>query len=62
MALTPDGKRLYIACGRSNAAAVIDTDTYAKIAEIPVGELPWGVAIQSILGEVPLNGSTGLVR
>jgi len=25
---------------------VVDTDTYKKIAEIPVGELPWGVAIQ----------------
>jgi YVTN family beta-propeller protein len=46
MALTPDGKKLYIACGRSNAVAVIDTDSYAKVAEIPVGELPWGVAIR----------------
>ena len=46
MALTPDGKKLYVACGRSNAVAVIDTDTNTKIAEIPVGELPWGVAIR----------------
>ena len=46
MALTPDGKKLYIACGRSNAVAVVDTDTYTKIAEIPVGELPWGVVIR----------------
>ena len=45
MALTPDGKKLYVACGRSNAVAVVDTVTYKKIAEIPVGELPWGVAI-----------------
>jgi YVTN family beta-propeller protein len=33
-------------CGRSNAVAVVDTASYAKIAEIPVGELPWGVAIR----------------
>ena len=45
MALTPDGRKLYVACGRSNAVAVVDTATYKKIAEIPVGELPWGVAI-----------------
>jgi len=25
---------------------VIDTGTNTKIAEIPVGELPWGVAIR----------------
>ena len=46
MALTPDGGKLYVACGRSNAVAVIDTATNTKIAEIPVGELPWGVAIR----------------
>jgi YVTN family beta-propeller protein len=46
MALTPDGGKLYVACGRSNAVAVIDTATNAKIAEIAVGELPWGVAIR----------------
>jgi YVTN family beta-propeller protein len=45
MALTPDGAKLYVACGRSNAVAVIDTSTLTKVAEIPVGELPWGVAI-----------------
>jgi len=28
------------------AHGVIDTDTNAKVAEIPVGELPWGVAIR----------------
>lgn len=46
MALTPDGKKLYVTVGRSNAVAVIDTDTYAKIADIPVGERPWGAAIR----------------
>ena len=46
MAMTPDGRKLYVAAGRSNAVAVVDTVTYRKIAEIPVGELPWGVAIR----------------
>jgi YVTN family beta-propeller protein len=44
MAITPDGRKLYVACGHSNAVAVIDTEPNTKIAEIPVGELPWGVA------------------
>ena len=44
MGLTPDGKKLYVACGRPTGCRV-DTGTYAKIAEIPVGDLPWGVAI-----------------
>ena len=44
--MTPDGEKLYVACGQSNAEAVIDTETNTKIAEIPVGELPWGVAIR----------------
>jgi YVTN family beta-propeller protein len=44
MALTPDGRKLYVACGRSASVAVIDTEKNAKIAEIPVGKLPWGVA------------------
>ena len=46
MAITPDGKKLYVACGRSDAVAVIDTEANKKIVEIPVGALPWGVAIR----------------
>ena len=46
MAITPDGRKLHVACGRSNAVAVIDTTTNAKVAEIAVGQLPWGVAIR----------------
>jgi YVTN family beta-propeller protein len=46
MAITSDGRKLYVACGRSNAVAVIDTGTDTKIAEIPVGALPWGVAMR----------------
>jgi YVTN family beta-propeller protein len=46
MALTPDGAKLYVACGRSNAVAVVDTASARKIGEIAVGELPWGVIIR----------------
>ena len=46
MAITPDGSKLYVACGRSNAIAVVDTATNAKIADIAVGALPWGVALR----------------
>jgi YVTN family beta-propeller protein len=46
MAITPDGKKLYVANGRSNSVSVIDTATNAVSKEITVGELPWGVVIQ----------------
>jgi YVTN family beta-propeller protein len=45
MAITPDGKKLYVAAGRSNAVSVIDTETNQKITDVPVGERPWGVVI-----------------
>jgi YVTN family beta-propeller protein len=45
MALTPDARKLYVACGRSDAVAVVDTQANRKIADVPVGERPWGVAI-----------------
>jgi YVTN family beta-propeller protein len=45
MALTPDGKKLYVANGRSNSVSVIDTGSLEVAKTIPVGELPWGVVI-----------------
>ncbi len=45
MAITPDGRKLYVANGRSNSVSVIDTEQLNVTTEIPVGELPWGVAI-----------------
>ncbi|HEV2007899.1 MAG TPA: hypothetical protein VGQ88_04165 [Burkholderiales bacterium] len=44
--MTPDGKKLYVANGRSNSVSVIDTETYQKLTDITVGELPWGVVIR----------------
>jgi YVTN family beta-propeller protein len=46
MAVTPDGSKLYVANGRSNSVSVIDTVTHRVLREIPVGQLPWGVAIR----------------
>jgi YVTN family beta-propeller protein len=46
MAITPDGKKLYVANGRSDSVSVIDTETNQKVKDIPVGERPWGVVIR----------------
>jgi YVTN family beta-propeller protein len=46
MALTPDGKKLYVANGRSNSVSVIDTANRVKLRDIAVGKLPWGVVIR----------------
>jgi YVTN family beta-propeller protein len=46
MALTADGAKLYVANGRSNSVSVIDTRLGSRIADIAVGESPWGVALR----------------
>jgi YVTN family beta-propeller protein len=46
MALTPDGRKLYVANGRSNSVSVIDTERNEKVRDIAVGELPWGVVVR----------------
>ena len=46
MAITPDGRKLYVANGRSNSVSVIDTQSNQKLKDIAVGEMPWGVVIR----------------
>jgi YVTN family beta-propeller protein len=46
MALTEDGGKLYVVCGRDDAVSVIDTSTYKRIARIPVSAMPSGVVIK----------------
>ena len=46
LAISPDGRKLYVANGRSSTVSVIDTVSYKKLADIEVGELPWGVSIR----------------
>ena len=45
MAFTPDEKLLFVTNGVSNDVSVIDVAAQRVIKSIPVGELPWGVAI-----------------
>jgi YVTN family beta-propeller protein len=46
MAITPDGRKLYVANGRSNSVSVIDAVDLKVISEVKVGEMPWGVVIK----------------
>lgn len=45
MALSPDGKKLYVATGRGNGVAVVDTVAMKMIAKIPTGDRVWGLAL-----------------
>ena len=46
MALTPDGRKLYVANGRSNSISVIDTEKNERVLDVPVGSKPWGVVVR----------------
>ena len=54
MALSPDanGSRLYVAENLAGALAVVDTAAKKVLKEIPVGRLPWGVAVHPSLPQV----------
>ena len=45
LALSPDGKRLYVACESSDSLVVVDTRTRAVITEIAVQNQPHGVCV-----------------
>jgi YVTN family beta-propeller protein len=45
MALSPDGKRLYVATGRGNSVLVIDPIVMTAVQRIPTGSRPWYVAL-----------------
>ncbi len=44
LALSPDGKELYVACEASDSVIVVETAAHRKVAEIPVGRHPNDVA------------------
>jgi YVTN family beta-propeller protein len=48
MALTPDGRFLYVTVGRANQVVGIDTRSHTVVARITAGALPWGIAIVEI--------------
>jgi YVTN family beta-propeller protein len=45
IAVSADGKRVYVATGRGNSVAVIDGEQLTLITLIPVGQRPWGIAL-----------------
>jgi YVTN family beta-propeller protein len=45
MALTADGRKLYVANGRSGTVTVVDVATRSPLGHITVGAAPWGVVI-----------------
>jgi PQQ-dependent catabolism-associated beta-propeller protein len=45
MVLSPDEKTLYVATGRGNGVAVVDTVARKIVANIPTGERVWGIAL-----------------
>jgi YVTN family beta-propeller protein len=42
---SPDGSKLYVANGLTNDITIIDTASQKAIKSVPVGRLPWGVAV-----------------
>ena len=45
VAVSPDGKTIYVANGRAGTLSVIDAATYKVVATVPVGKRPWGLAV-----------------
>ena len=45
VAVSPDGKRLYVALGAGHALVQLDAATLRELARVPVGRRPWGVAL-----------------
>ncbi|HMD72067.1 MAG TPA: beta-propeller fold lactonase family protein [Bryobacteraceae bacterium] len=45
LALSPDGKRLYVVCSGSDEVLVVDTAAHAVAGRVPVGKVPRGIAL-----------------
>ena len=46
MEMSPDGSKLYTANGLTNDVTIIDVATLKAEKSVPVGRLPWGIAIK----------------
>ena len=55
MALSPDGKFLYVACNGDNSVAVIDTTSAAVVQQVPAGYFPYTVAVSPTGGKVAVS-------
>ena len=42
-AFSPDDSKIVVACGRSNNVLVFDANTYERLKELPLKDMPWGV-------------------
>jgi YVTN family beta-propeller protein len=47
VALSPDGRRLYVANGAGNRVTVIDPIAARVLSSVEVGSRPWGVALSA---------------
>ena len=45
MAISKDGRRLYVVCERANVLQVVDTQRKEVLAEVSVGRHPYGVTL-----------------
>jgi YVTN family beta-propeller protein len=45
LAITRDGRRLYVSTGRGKMVAVVDTKTEKVLSSFEVGTRPWGIAL-----------------
>ena len=46
MEMSPDGSKLYAANGLTNDLTIIDVATLKALQSVPVGRLPWGIALK----------------
>jgi PQQ-dependent catabolism-associated beta-propeller protein len=47
IAVSPDGRTLYVANGHAHSVSVIDADSKRLIADVPVGRRPWGIDVST---------------
>ncbi len=47
LAVSPDGRTVYVACNGDNSIAAIDAKTKGILAQLPVGYFPYGVTVRS---------------
>ncbi|HEX6558669.1 MAG TPA: beta-propeller fold lactonase family protein, partial [Longimicrobiales bacterium] len=45
VAVSPDGRRVYVANGAAGTIAVVDAIALKQIASIKVGKRPWGIVL-----------------
>ncbi len=45
LAISPDGRRLYVSTGRGRQVAVLDTATRNVVGSVTVGQRPWGIVL-----------------